>query len=79
MTKYNYLQNIKIDSIALTELENQYYKEAKGWINMKIGKYIFGDNNINNINENCNNKNIKKGVSFFEFIFKFISFLKSLF
>ena len=46
---------------------------------MKIGKYIFGDNNINNINENCNNKNIKKGVSFFEFIFKFISFLKSLF
>ena len=58
LTKYNYLQNIKIDYIALTELENLYYKEKKGWINMKIGKYIFGDNNTNNISENCNNKNI---------------------
>jgi len=79
LTKYNYVQNIKIDYSKLTELEKLYYKEKKEWINMKIGKYIFGDNNTNYINENCNNKNIKKGVSFFEFIFKFISFLKSLF
>lgn len=62
LTKYNYLQNIKLDYIALTKLENLYYKEKKGWINMKIGKYIFGDNNINNINENCNNKNINIGT-----------------
>ena len=62
MTKYNYLQNIKIDYRALTELENRYYKEKKGGINMKIGKYIFGDNNTNNISENCNNKNINFGA-----------------
>ena len=29
---------------------------------MKIGKYIFGDNNTNNISENCNNKNINIGA-----------------
>ena len=79
MTKYNNLQNIEIDKNTLKELENLYYKEKKGLVNMKIGKYIFGDNNTNYINENCNNMNIKKGGSFFEFISKFISFLKSLF
>lgn len=79
MTKYNNLQNIEIDKNALKELENLHYKEKKGLVNMKIGKYIFGDNNTNYINENCNNMNIKKGGSFFEFISKFISFLKSLF
>ena len=77
MTKYNNLQNIKIDNNTLKELENLYYKEKRGLINMKIGKYIFGDNNTNYINENCNN--IKKGGNFFEFISRFISFLKSLF
>lgn len=79
MTKYNNLQNIEIDNNTLKELENLYYKEKKGWTFMKIGKYIFGDNNTNYINENCNNKNIKKGGSFFELIYKFISFLKSVF
>lgn len=61
-TKYNNLQSIKINHDKLTKLENLYYKEKKGLINMKIGKYIFGDNSTNNINENCNNKNFNIGT-----------------
>lgn len=62
MTKYNNLQNIEIDNNPLKKLENLYYKEKKGWTFMKIGKYIFGDNNTNNINENCNNKSLSIGT-----------------
>lgn len=66
LTKYNYLQNIKINYSVLTKLENLYYKEKKGLINnMKIGKYIFGDNNTNYINENNKHKtnNIGTGIA----------------
>lgn len=69
MTKYNNLQNIEIDKNTLKELENLYYKEKKGLVNMKIGKYIFGDNNTNYISENCNNMNIKKRWKFFRVYF----------
>lgn len=62
LTKYNYLQNIKINDSELMKLEKLYYKEKKGGFTLKFGKYIFGDNNTNHINENCNNKNIHIGT-----------------
>lgn len=61
MTRYNHLQNIKVPQSVLKELEDLYYKEKKGLINMKIGKYNFGDNNTNIINDNCNNTSLKIG------------------
>lgn len=79
ITKFNYLQNIQVDRGKLVELEKSYYKEKRGWINMKIGKYIFGENNTNYINENCNNINIKTEGGFFKIISKIILFLKSIF
>lgn len=59
-TKYNKLQNINIEYNNLFKLENLYYKQKKGFINMKIGKYNFGDNNTNYINE-TENKSINIG------------------
>ncbi|MCM1010548.1 MAG: hypothetical protein NC390_06705 [Fusobacterium sp.] len=62
LTKYNHLQSIKINHKTLAKLENLYFKEKKGLVNMKIAKNIFGDNNINIINENCKNKTSNFGT-----------------